>query len=67
MEILTSNGAALQIFFNQQDLGPMGLFGQVVQQVFTASGVQTPTPTVTPTPTSTPRPSQTPQVTAASP
>jgi cytoskeletal protein RodZ len=67
VEILTSNGAALQIFFNQQDLGSMGLFGQVVQQVFTASGVQTPTPTVTPTPTNTPRPTQTPRETAASP
>jgi cytoskeletal protein RodZ len=67
VEILTSNGAALQIFFNQQDLGPMGLFGQVVQQVFTASGVQTPTPTVTLTPTVTPRPTQTSQVTEASP
>jgi len=67
VEILTSNGAALQIFFNQQDLGLMGLFGQVVQQVFTASGVQTPTPTMTLTPTVTPRITQTPQATAASP
>lgn len=53
IDILTSNGAGLQIFFNQQDLGPMGLFGQVVQQVYTLSGVQTPTPTITPTPTET--------------
>lgn len=67
VEILTSNGAALQIFFNQQDLGPMGLFGEVVQRVFTISGVQTPTPTVTPTPTSTPRVSPTPPATEASP
>jgi cytoskeletal protein RodZ len=67
VEVLTSNGAALQIFFNQQDLGPMGLFGQVVQQVFTVSGVQTPTPTVTLTPTVTPRFTPTPQATAASP
>jgi cytoskeleton protein RodZ len=55
VDILTSNGAALQIFYNQQDLGPMGLFGQVVQRVYTLSGVQTPTPTITPTPTETPR------------
>lgn len=67
VEILTSNGAALQIFFNQQDLGTMGLFGEVVQRVFTVAGVQTPTPTVTPTPTSTPRISPTPPATAASP
>ncbi len=55
VELLTSNGAALQIFFNQIDLGPLGLYGQVVQQVYTAQGVQTPTPTVTFTPTATPR------------
>lgn len=67
VDILTGNAAALQIFFNQQDLGPMGLYGEVVQRVFTTEGVQTPTPTVTLTPTITPRPTQTPQPTAASP
>jgi hypothetical protein len=67
VELLTSNGAALQIFFNQQDLGPMGLYGQVVQRVFTLEGVQTPTPTVTFTPTITPRTTPTPSNTPASP
>lgn len=67
VELLTSNGAALQIFFNQVDLGPMGLYGQVVQRVFTAEGVQTPTPTVTFTPTVTPRTTPTPTSTSASP
>jgi cytoskeleton protein RodZ len=67
VELLTSNGAALQIFFNQQDLGPMGLYGQVVQRIFTLEGVQTPTPTVTFTPTVTPRITPTPPATAASP
>ncbi|HLA97346.1 MAG TPA: RodZ domain-containing protein [Anaerolineales bacterium] len=60
VEVLTGNGAAVQIFYNQQDLGPIGLFGQVVHLVFTLSGVQTPTPTITLTPTSTPRLSPTP-------
>lgn len=55
VEVLTGNAAALQIFYNQQDLGPMGLFGQVVYQVYTFDGVQTPTPTITLTPTATPR------------
>lgn len=65
VELLTSNGAALQIFFNQLDQGPMGLYGQVVQRIYTAEGVQTPTPTVTFTPTITPRTSPTPPATAA--
>jgi cytoskeletal protein RodZ len=59
VEILTGNAAALQIFFNQQDLGPLGQFGEVVQRVFTPLGIQTPTPTITPTETPTPRPSPT--------
>ena len=64
IDVLTSNGAGIQIFFNQQDLGPMGLFGQVVQRVYTLSGMQTPTPTITPTPTETQRPTATSPVTA---
>lgn len=64
VDILTSNGAGLQIFFNQQDLGPMGLFGEVVERVYTLSGVQTPTPTITPTPTETLRPTAPPAITA---
>jgi len=63
VEILTGNGAALQIFFNQQDLGPMGQFGEVVHRVYTAAGVITPTPTITSTPTETPRTTPTPPTT----
>jgi cytoskeletal protein RodZ len=59
VEIQTGNGAGLQIFFNGQDLGPMGLFGQVIQRVFTPLGIETPTPTITPTGTVTPSPSPT--------
>lgn len=51
VEILTSNGAALQVFFNQQDLGPLGTFGQVVDRIYTPQGILTPTPTITRTPT----------------
>ncbi len=65
VEILTSNGAALQVFYNGADQGLMGLFGQVILRVFTPQGIITPTPTITPTrpptqvPTATPAPTQT--------
>jgi cytoskeleton protein RodZ len=55
IEVLTGNGAALQVFFNQQDLGAMGNFGQVMDQIFTSQGVLAPTPSNTPTPSPTPR------------
>jgi len=54
VEILTGNGAALQVFYNGQDLGLMGDFGQVVNRIFTTQGILTPTPTVTRTPTTVP-------------
>lgn len=53
IEILTGNGAALQVFFNQQDLGRLGFYGEVVHRVFTPEGVKAPTPTITTTPTAT--------------
>jgi cytoskeleton protein RodZ len=55
IELLTGNGAALQVFYNQQDLGVLGAFGEVVDLVMTLDGVQTPTPTPAPTFTETPR------------
>jgi cytoskeleton protein RodZ len=63
VEILTGNGAGLQVFFNEQDQGPLGLLGQVVNRIYTVDGIQTPTPTTTPTITATPRTSPTPQQT----
>jgi len=51
VELLTGSGSGLQVFYNQQDLGPMGLFGEVVNRVFTPEGILVPTPTITPTPT----------------
>lgn len=65
VEILTGNAAALQIFFNQQDLGLMGLFGEVSNRIYTREGMLTPTPTITPTPSATPRVESTPAVTPA--
>jgi len=65
IELLIGNAAALQVFFNQNDLGNLGLVGQVKTLIFSKGGVVTPTPqfTVTTSPTSTitvtPRPSQT--------
>jgi len=60
VEILTGNGAALQVFYNRQDLGLLGQFGQIVNRVYTPDGVLLPTPTVTPT--STPTPQTTPTI-----
>ena len=51
VSILTGNGAALQVYFNDQDLGTMGIYGEVVNRVFTPEGMVLPTPTITPTPT----------------
>ncbi|MBN2149359.1 MAG: DUF4115 domain-containing protein [Anaerolineales bacterium] len=64
IELTTGNAAGLQVFFNQQDLGPLGIFGQVATRIYTLGGVQTPTPAISPTPTPsdtpTPGASQTP-------
>lgn len=61
VEILTGNGAALQIFYNQEDLGVMGNNGEVVNRIFSMEGIVTPTPTITPTGTPTPRFTETPR------
>ena len=64
IDLLTGDGAALQVVFNQQDLGILGAFGEVVNRVFTIKGVQTATPSIlptsTPAPTSPATPSPTP-------
>lgn len=66
VSVLTGNGAALQVFFNDQDLGTMGIYGEVVERVFTPEGLVLPTPTITPTPTATPTEMATPEVTITS-
>lgn len=62
IELLTGNGAALDVVYNQSDLGPLGAFGEVVMRVFTIEGIATPTATLTPT--KTPGPAKTPTPTA---
>jgi cytoskeleton protein RodZ len=64
IEILTGNGAAVSILFNQSDLGPMGSIGQVVDRIYTANAILNPTATFTPSPTITPTPTMTPRPTA---
>jgi cytoskeleton protein RodZ len=64
VEVLTGNGAALQIYHNQMDLGIMGSFGEIVDTIYTANAILKPTATITPTPTITPVPSVTPRVTS---
>jgi cytoskeletal protein RodZ len=73
IELLTGDASSLRVYFNQQDLGPLGSFGQVVERIFTISGVETATPSVpstsTPAPTGTvtPTPTVTPQGPTATP
>jgi len=68
IEFQTGDGASLQVYFNQQDLGFLGDYGEVVQRVFSIEGVQTATPGILPTsttaPSSTPKPSSTPPPTS---
>ncbi len=67
VEVLVGNAAALKVTYNSQDLGLMGNFGEVIDRVYTAQGVVTPTstqpPTATPTLKVTATPSQTPTAT----
>jgi cytoskeletal protein RodZ len=67
IELVTGNAAALQVFFNQDDLGTMGSVGQVIRLIFTTNGVITPTPGVTNTPSQTPLPTSTLQPSATQP
>lgn len=68
IEIFTANGAGVRIAYNQRDLGLLGGFGEVVQRLYGARGILTPTvtptsevtATFTPTMTSTSTPSKTP-------
>ncbi len=59
IELLTGNAAALQVYYNQQDLGILGPMGQVLEMSFTRQEMMTPTPRFTPTPTVTQRPTLT--------
>jgi len=49
VELLTGNAAAFQVFYNDIDIGPLGIIGEVTNVIFTRDGVVRPTPTPTPT------------------
>ncbi len=57
--LLTGNGAALQVYYNQQDQGIIGFLGEVVELEFTTQAMVTPTPRFTATPTRTQQPTLT--------
>ena len=59
IEVLTGSGNAVQIIFNETNLGVMGNFGEVIDRIFTVNGIETPTLTPSPTPSITPKPSVT--------
>ena len=52
----SGNGAALEVYFNQDYLGTLGEIGEVISLDFSLDGLRVPTPTMTPTgaPTATP-------------
>jgi len=56
IELVTGNGAALEIYFNQEYLGELGNVGEVVDIAFSLEGLSTPMPKPTPTPTLEPAP-----------
>ena len=53
IEILVGNGAAIRIVYNGRDLGLLGGFGQVINNVYTEDEIITPTAQPTPSPTRT--------------
>lgn len=60
VEVLTGSGAAVQIVYNQNNIGVLGTYGEVVNRIFTRTGMETPTPTASATASITPKPSKTP-------
>ena len=50
IELVTGNGAALEVYFNQEYLGDLGNVGEVVNMTFSLKGLSTPTPKPTRTP-----------------
>ena len=65
IEVLVGSGAAIRIVYNGRDLGLMGTFGQVVNNIYLGTEIITPTaistltPTITLTPTNTAPPTAT--------
>ena len=67
IEVLVGNAAGLKVTYNGRDFGLMGNFGEVIDRIYTAAGIVTPTttapPTSTPTPKVTGTPTETPTLT----
>jgi cytoskeletal protein RodZ len=59
VEVLVGSGAAIRIVYKGRDLGLMGTFGQVVNNIYLADEIITPTTLPTTTPTSTVSPTAT--------
>lgn len=65
IEVLTGDGRAISIQYNQTNMGPMGNNGEIVDRIYTTNAILNPTatytstPTITSTPTATMRPSAT--------
>lgn len=53
LELLTGDASAIQVFYNQKDMGTLGTEAQVVGLVFVPEGIFTPTAAFTPTATAT--------------
>ncbi|HEU4743771.1 MAG TPA: RodZ domain-containing protein [Anaerolineales bacterium] len=66
IEVLVGSGAAIRIVYNGRDLGLMGTFGQVVNNIYLGTEIITPTSMPTTTPTITPTPTRTAPPTATS-
>jgi hypothetical protein len=61
IELISGNASALQVIYNQTDLGTLGASGEVVHLIFTLTQYGTPTLTPSITPSATLRPSKTPK------
>jgi cytoskeleton protein RodZ len=44
IEVVSGSAAALQIYYNQKDLGTLGLPGETLRLIFSKDGIATPTP-----------------------
>ena len=59
IEVLVGSGAAIRIVYNGRDLGLMGTFGQVLNNIYRSDEIITPTPLATPSVTITVSPTAT--------
>lgn len=66
IEVLVGSGAAIRTVYNGRDLGLMGTFGQVVNNIYLGTEIITPTALPSPSATITTTPTITPPVTATS-